>query len=74
MFRVIGGAVVYGLALYGAVKLFARQRHSVIQPDGSQDDRKRRGAAADVAADTGGTSSPDQAGEASAQPASMGSA
>ena len=74
MFRVIGGVVVYGLALYGAVKLFAHKRDMVIQPGGPQDDRKR-GAATDVAADTDGdTSSPDPAGEASVEPASTSSA
>ena len=34
MFRVIGGAVVYGLALYGVVKIFGRPKVAVvIQPD-----------------------------------------
>lgn len=41
MFRVIGGAVVYGLALYGVVKLFDHPKMAaVIQPKDSQDDKK----------------------------------
>jgi hypothetical protein len=45
MFRVIGGAVVYGLALYGAVKLFDRPKMEVvIQPGNKQDDGKRSAA------------------------------
>ena len=74
MFRVIGGAVVYGLALYGAVKLFARQSDVVIQPGGKQGDRKRSEAAAEVAAETSGTPMPDQESEASTPSVSTGSA
>jgi len=34
MFRLIGGAVVYGFALYGAVKFFVRPAMGmVMQPD-----------------------------------------
>jgi hypothetical protein len=33
MFRVIGGVVVYGFALYGAVKFFDRQRWVVFETD-----------------------------------------
>ena len=34
MFRVIGGAVVYGLALYGVVKILERPKEGVIiQPN-----------------------------------------
>ena len=41
MFRVIGGAVVYGLALYGVVKLLDRPKMAVvIQPKASQDDKE----------------------------------
>lgn len=74
MFRVIGGAVVYGLALYGAVKLFDRKTGLVTQPGGRQDDERRSGAAVDVAYDPSGTSTPGQPREASTQSASTGSA
>lgn len=48
MFRVIGGAVVYGLALYGVVKLFDRPKIGVvIQSDDKQDERKRPASTAD---------------------------
>lgn len=34
MFRLIGGAVVYGFALYGAVKFFIHSKmDAVVQPD-----------------------------------------
>jgi hypothetical protein len=73
MFRVIGGAVVYGLALYGAVKLFARQkRERVSQPGGQQVDWNRCGDAADVASDSAGTSTADQVSEASTESVSTG--
>jgi hypothetical protein len=40
MFRVIGGAVVYGLALYGVVKIFERQKVAVvIQPNANHRDK-----------------------------------
>ena len=45
MFRVIGGAVVYGLALYGVVKLFDRPKVAVvIQPDANQGGKGGSGA------------------------------
>lgn len=45
MFRVIGGAVVYGLALYGVVKLFDRPKVAVvIQPDANQGSKGERDA------------------------------
>ena len=45
MFRVIGGAVVYGLALYGVVKLFDRPKVAVvIQPGANQGGKGGSGA------------------------------
>lgn len=71
MFRVIGGAVVYGLALYGVVKLFDRPRMEVvIQPGGNPSDGKRSGTATDV--DASGTPTPHRASEASTPLAAMG--
>ena len=75
MFRVIGGGVVYGLALYGAVKLFDRPRTEVvIQPSDKPGDGKGSRTAADVDADTSGAPTSDPASEASTQSASMGTA
>lgn len=38
MFRLIGGAVVYGFALYGAVKFFVRPKmDAAIQPDSGRE-------------------------------------
>ncbi|MBF6022971.1 hypothetical protein [Lysobacter niastensis] len=49
MFRLIGGAVVYGLALYGVVKLIDRPKTAVvIKPKDSQDDKKGGEAPADA--------------------------
>lgn len=46
MFRVIGGAVVYGLALYGSVKLFERPKMELVaRPGGNQDGEGRSAAA-----------------------------
>lgn len=73
MFRVIGGAMVYGLALYGVVKLFDRPRMEVvIQPGGKPDDGKRSGTATDIDADTSGTPTPDRASEASTPSTAVG--
>jgi|LNAP01.1.fsa_nt_gb hypothetical protein len=73
MFRVIGGAVVYGLALYGAVRLFDRPRlEVVIQPGGKPGDGKRSGTATDIDADTSGTPTPDRASEASTPSTAVG--
>ena len=70
MFRVIGGALVYGMALYGAVMLFTRQKMKVVSPPG---DRSRRRGAVDVAADSAGTTTVDQVSEASTEPVPTGS-
>lgn len=71
MFRVIGGAVVYGMALYGAVKLFDRPSMEVdIKPGGKPGDGKRSGTAMDV--DASGTPTPHRASEASMPLAAMG--
>jgi hypothetical protein len=73
MFRVIGGAVVYGLALYGAVKLFDRPTMEVVvQPGGKPGDGKRSGTATDVDAETSDTPTPDRASEASTPSTAMG--
>lgn len=38
MFRLIGGAMVYGFALYGAVKFFVRPEMDVVmQPDAGRE-------------------------------------
>lgn len=64
MFRVIGGAVVYGLALYGVVKLFDhRKMEEVIQPGDKQDNHQWRETATDMAADQHGKPSIDQESE-----------
>lgn len=66
MFRVIGGAVVYGLALYGVVKLFDRPKMEVaMQSNDKQDARKRSESAAGALVGQGGEPAVDQASEAS---------
>lgn len=76
MFRVIGGAVVYGLALYGVVKLLDRTDPDVvIQSGNKQANTKRSDAAADMRAGQGGDQSASQASESSDRPfAPIGSA
>jgi hypothetical protein len=65
MFRVVGGAVVYGLALYGVVKLFDRPKMAVVvQSAGTRDDRERS-AAADVPDSRNDKGHVDQANETS---------
>jgi len=72
MFRVIGGAVVYGLALYGVVKLFDRPKMEVVvQPMDKQDDGKRS-TAASPSADQNDKRSVTQASEASTPSGSTG--
>ena len=44
MFRVIGGIVVYGLALYGAAKLLGRRKGVGIGEAGSSPDDRNRSA------------------------------
>ena len=52
MFRVIGGAVVYGLALYGVVRLFDRPKMEVVVHRGAkQGDERRSEASAGTVAD-----------------------
>ena len=42
MFRVIGGVVVYGFALYGVVKLLGRRKQvEVVEAANRQDDQPR---------------------------------
>lgn len=66
MFRVIGGAVVYGLALYGVVKLFERPTmEGVIASDDTQGARKRSEGAADGPVSQGGEPADDQTSQAS---------
>lgn len=69
MFRVIGGAVVYGLALYGVVKLVDRQKvKAVIRPGAKQAEKYRSEVTADVG-QVGGQSA-DRSGEAVSSAAS----
>lgn len=73
MFRVIGGAVVYGLALYGAVKLFLQPKMElVIQPGGKQDEGGRSAAAGEPL-DQKDKPSVEQASKASMPPSPTGS-
>lgn len=68
MFRVIGGAVVYGLALYGVVKLFDRpDMEVVIQAGDKPDNTKRNDAAVDVAIGQNDKSPPSPASELSSR-------
>ena len=74
MFRVIGGAVVYGLALYGAVELFERPKmKQVIQPGGNQDEEERSAAAGEPSSQNDKVSV-DPASKASMPPSPTGSA
>jgi hypothetical protein len=74
MFRGIGGAVVYGLALYGAVKLFERPKmEPVIQPGGNHDEEERSAAAGEPSSQNDKVSV-DPANKASMPPNPTGSA
>jgi hypothetical protein len=48
MFRVIGGAVVYGLALYGVVKILERPKVGVIIQPNTNDGVRGGGAATEM--------------------------
>lgn len=58
MFRVIGGAVVYGLALYGVVKLFDRpKRSAAASVSEGQNDKRSVSQASEAPTPSGSTRS-----------------
>ena len=66
MFRVIGGAVVYGFALYGVVRLLDRPKVAVVVQAGAKpEDERGSESSADVAASHHLGKSTDPSGEAS---------